>query len=356
MSDLPLPTRVEGVGAGWLTAALATRYSDITVTRAEVRDILSGTSTKIRVALEYDAAGRAAHLPATLIIKGGFEEHSPRMGPMYATEVRFYRDVQPHVTLNAPRCYFAGSDPASYQSIVILEDLVARDVRFCHAQIPQGFAAVARRLAALARLHADSWNDPGFAEGGRWRWVDSRFEHWSLSYADCYLEPEVWDHYMRLPRGAAVSVQLHDRERMGMALRRLGELEHEGPVCLIHGDTHLGNLYVDADGEPGFLDAQVARSCWATEIAYHVCCALDLADRRRWEEALLAGYLEALASHGVAAPNFAEAWTAYRRAIAYGLFIFLINESRFQTEAINTAYAARFGAAAIDHDIFALLV
>ena len=57
----------------------------------------------------------------------------------------------------------------------------------------------------------------------------------------------------------------------------------------------------------------------------------------------------------MAAPDFEGAWTAYRRDIAYGLFIFLINDLRFQTEAINTAYAARFGVAALDHDTHGLL-
>ena len=42
-------------------------------------------------------------------------------------------------------------------------------------------------------------------------------------------------------------------------------------------------------------------------------------------------------------------WEADRRETAYGYFIFVINESRFQTEAVNTAEAARFGAAALDH-------
>ena len=69
---------------------------------------------------------------------------------------------------------------------------------------------------------------------------------------------------------------------------------------------------------------------------------------------LLRHYLRALGAQGIAAPSFEAAWESHRREIVYGLFIFLINEVRFQTEAINTAYAARFGAAALDHDTVAL--
>ena len=50
-------------------------------------------------------------LPESLIVKGGFEEHSNSMGPMYLNEMRFYRDVQPFVAIHSPRCYFAGADP-----------------------------------------------------------------------------------------------------------------------------------------------------------------------------------------------------------------------------------------------------
>ena len=100
---------------------------------------------------------------------------------------------------------------------------------------------------------------------------------------------------------------------------------------------------------------QVARAPWFTEVCYHLVAALDVADRREHEAALLRTYLDALAREAITPPHFEEAMDAYRREIAYGLFIFLINETRFQDEAINTAYAARFGTAALDHDTFRLL-
>jgi hypothetical protein len=345
-----LPLTPEEIATPWLTAALRQRFPGVTVERFEIVDVLLGTSTKIRLRLEYDAAGRAAGLPATLIVKGGFEAHSPAMQPMYLNEMRFYRDVQPHVDLPSPRCYYAGTDPASHQSIVIMEDLTARGVSFCHGQRPQSPDQVARRLSAMARYHAQTWNSPEFAAGGRFDWIGGRHEGWSVVYQQRYLVPEVWQGYMQAPRGAAVSTVLHDRQWMASALKALGEYHRQWPVCLCHGDTHLGNLYVEADGSPGFFDAQVARAPWQFEVTYHLICALDIRDRRRHERELLRHYLQALRALGIQAPTESEAFEAYRREIVYGLFIFLINETRFQTEAVNTAYSARFGAAALDHD------
>jgi hypothetical protein len=263
--------------------------------------------------------------------------------------MRFYRDVQPLVDMHSPTCYFAGTDAESHQSIVVMEDLRTRGVEFCHPLRPQTYEQVALRLEAIARYHAQTWNSPQFGAGGRLDWVLGRHESWSVTYQDRYLAPDVWRHYMQLPRGAAVSRVLQDREWMARALQYLGRYHQQWPVCLSHGDTHLGNLYIEADGTPGFFDAQVAKGPWQLEVTYHLIGALDLHDRRRWEKELLRHYLKSLAAQGIAAPSFEAAWEAHRREIVYGLFIFLINETRFQTEAINTAYTARFGAAALDH-------
>lgn len=345
---LPLPMTVDGITAEWLTRAIGTTVPGLVIRAAQVLEVLPGTSTKVRVAIEYaDPAHRAA-LPARVIVKGGFEDHSPTLAAMFLNEIRFYRDIQPIAALRTPAALFAASDPSSHQAIVVMEDLSARGVTFCTPLRPQGRAMCARRLADLARFHAQSWNAADFAPGRRWDWVRSRFATDSAAYAARYLAPDVWDHYMALPRAAAVSSRLHDREWIAHALRRLGEIDAAGDRCILHGDTHLGNLYVESDGTPGYLDMQVTRANWALEVAYHIATSIDLADRRRWESALLETYLAALRAEGVAAPDFDDAWRAYVRALAYAYFIFVINEVRFQTEAVNTANTARVGAAMID--------
>lgn len=350
---LPLPLRPPEVTQEWLEAALRERRPGLRLQSARIVDVIPGTSTKIRVAIRQAAGGD--DLPATLIVKGGFEDHSAAMGPMYLNEMRFYRDVQPYAAIHSPRCYFAGTDAGSHQSVVIMEDLVPRGVRFCDPLQPQSPAQVARRLSAMARYHAQTWNSPEFAPGGRFDWIGGRHEGWSVTYQQHYLESERWQHYMAQPRGVAVASRLRDRAWMQHALNALGVFHAQCDVCLCHGDTHLGNLYEEADGTPGFFDAQVARCPWQFEVTYHLIGALDLADRRTHERALIQHYLGELHKHGVNPPALDEAFEAYRREIAYGLFIFLINETRFQTEAVNTAYTARFGVAALDHDTHGLL-
>ena len=346
MQAIGLPDTLEEFDADWFSRALRAGGHEVTVTAAELVDAIRTTCTKARFRLAYD---RETDLPETMMLKGGFEPHSERMTEMYQWEARFYAEIAPEVPLNLPQRFYAGVDPTGWRAATLMEDLNRRNVHFCRAQEPFDFDHVRWRLDMLAALHAMTWNSPVLQPGGKWDWVMPRFSEFSDRYNAYYLEPERWQFYVDSPRGAAVSVELHDREWMRHALGRLAELAADEPFCLIHGDTHPGNLYVDADGTPGFLDPTVSTAPWWLEISYHIVASFDIANRRRWEGAALAHYLDALARCGGPRLDFDHAWLRYRQGIAYGFFIFIINETQFQTEATNTAYTARFGIAAVEH-------
>src|SRR5262245_55404071 len=104
-SAVRLPLRPQEVTREWLESALRERRPGLRLDAAAIVDVIPGTSTKIRVAIRPGAGGDG--LPATLIVKGGFEDHSAAMGPMYLNEMRFYRDVQPRVAIHSPRCFYA---------------------------------------------------------------------------------------------------------------------------------------------------------------------------------------------------------------------------------------------------------
>ena len=269
---------------------------------------------------------------------------------MHAHEVHAYADMAPLSPLRQPECWFAGYDPQAQQGIVILDDLVARGVTFCHPLEPLTPDAVAERLTALARHHAVGWGNPG------------RLFPWATGYVEGFdrhgaalLTPEVWQGYVRSARGAAASVRFHDLEWMLFALRQLVKLSDRAPRTLLHGDTHLGNCYVDVDGVPGFFDAQPHHGPAMCEVAYHVTGALDPADRRGHERHLVAHYREALVAAGVDAPSLQEMMRQYGCLLAVGYCIFLLNAADFQPEAINTAYVARFSQAMLDHDTIGLI-
>lgn len=361
-NDLRLPGSLEGFTAEWLTEAFSIKYPGVEVLSVTVEEVILGTSSNFRLGLTYNKAGQSAGLPPRVMVKGSYVERWRDMGIMYASEMRFYRDVRPIVEMNTPACYYAGRDAGTGRVVVILEDLTLRGVRFFDAFKTQSFEQTARRLDAMAHYHAQTWNSPYLEPGGRLDWIPVRYAGREGAVASAqvemnghYLSDEVWPTVLMNPRAAAVPAVFRDADWMRNALVKMSNAHLEVDTCMIHGDTHLGNLYEDADGTPGFFDPALARAPWSMEFAYHLVGALDVPDRRRWERPLLALYLDRLKVYGVDAPQFDEAWGAYARDICHGLFVWMVNESHWQIEAINTANSARFGVAAIDCGTYELL-
>jgi aminoglycoside phosphotransferase (APT) family kinase protein len=153
-------------------------------------------------------------------------------------------------------------------------------------------------------LHARWWDDrAAFAPGGHLDFLaahDPLPEGEAGAYQRGQLRPDVYAHYMGLPRGVAVSNTFHDRDRMERAMERLREFDRRGPLCFLHTDPHLGNLYFGAKGGAGLLDWQsIRKGPWFHDVGYFLVSSLDMLDRRAWEQPLLKHYLAALASRGV---------------------------------------------------------
>ena len=353
MSALPLPIELAGITRDWLEAALRQRAPEVVLRGFEIVDVNHGTCTKVRLRLACEGGA----VPELVILKGGFEPHSRSMPYMHQEEVHGYADVAPHSPLRLPTCHFAGFDAVAGQGIVIMDDLVARGVEFCHAQRPQSPEAVARRLRMLARHHALSWAPDGasgdFAPLGRFAWASGYMA--GFTHFGTLLTPDVWQSYCRSARGAALSTRFHSLDWMKQAIVRMQRFDAMLPQALLHGDTHLGNLYVDIDGEPGFFDSLPHRGNPMLEVAYHLTCALDPADRRAHDRDLVGLYRAELLAQGVAAPTHEEMMHLFACFLPAGTCVFLLNASEFQPEAIKTAYTARFSAAMLDHDTLARL-
>jgi hypothetical protein len=342
------------IDADWMTAALRRNFPGVRVLALAQGDVILGAQTKIRIRLTMDERGQAAGIPEHVVVKADIEEFG--RGPVanvVFNEPRAYRDIVPSLGVEAPRIWAAepGDDGPAF---TVMEDLVASEARFLYLGDPIGYDLASAYLDRMARIHARWWNAPELGDDGAFgalrKPVVGMFENYVLTL----LGPERFSHFASLPRAAATPRALRDPDRLRAGLFRLRELHKEMPVCIVHGDTHLNNLYVTACGEPAFLDWSPRRTAWTQDVAYFLPAALDVPDRRRWEQELLRRYLAALGSHGVVAPSFQEAWLAYRRELVWGMFVFLINGPT-QTEYSNTAAASRFAAAMLDHDTNRLL-
>jgi aminoglycoside phosphotransferase (APT) family kinase protein len=125
-------------------------------------------------------------------------------------------------------------------------------------------------------------------------------------------------------------------------------------TCLLHGDTHTGNVYLDPEGRGCFFDWEVVQTGhWAQDVAYHLGTVLTIADRRAHEEELLRFYLAELAANGAPAPKFDEAWDLYRRSFVYGYLLWVITMIRGRDEVLQ--HMPRLGTALWDHQTYRLL-
>jgi hypothetical protein len=353
-APIRIPTTVDGIDSGWLTEALSTSLPGLRVESSEIRQSLGGACTKLRVAVRTNRAD----FPPSIIVKGCFEAHNQQVMPwMQCIESNIYEQIVPRLKgVGAVRCFFAQGDQ-SRGSALILEDLDVTGTRCLRAQKPiDDYDLAARFVEGLATLHAQWWSGPELADEGAFGWLPGPRSPKLLEFRTQRLsDPVFMDECLALPRAAAIPMKLHDRNRLLAACRVMARLAQKGPHVLAHGDPHLSNLFVTADGRPGFLDWTCLRVPWVYDLAYFIIGCLDVDDRRCWERPLLERYLSVVSSQGVTAPAFDEAWLDYRRWAAWGLTNWLINSVDYHSEASITAVVSRFGHAVVEHDSLDLL-
>jgi hypothetical protein len=349
---IDIPRTIEEVDARWLGEALGRTHPGLVVESAKVVQSLGGACTKLRVEIETNRAD----FPRTVIVKGCFEPHARSMTGPQLFEALAYRELVPRLSgVQTARIFFLQADEAR-DSAIIMEDLNLRGAHCLRALEPiEDFALAARFVDAMAKLHSYTWNSAELGDDGPFAWAirlgNDMIGNWEPILADPARTAEV----LSSPRGAATPRRLHDMARLRRAFQAMFARNEAEPKVLTHGDPHLSNLFVDAEGGAGLLDWTCFRTHWMHDAGYFVVGCLDVVDRRKWEGPLLAHYLDRLAAYGVAAPGFDHAWEVYRRSHVWGLTVWLLNRPDYHTEAMITAMAARFAAAAIDHDTYGLL-
>ena len=359
-AQVRIPRVLEEVTADWLSNALASFVPGVTVDAVRLDPPMGFKPNKARAHLVYGGS-RRADLPETLIVKGGFKglgAEATGLDIGVELEVLAYRDLVPVLDAITPRCYFIDWDPQSYDGILLLEDLASQGATFLNTAQSLSVGQATAFVEAQARLHARWWDSNAFRTGGEFgpqSPLGERNARLHLLYLDKLVSPDYWDKFIRLPRGAALPRSLQDAARMSAALARMHELHRGVPQCFVHGDEHLGNLYLDAAGRPGFIDWIGRNEPWVIGYVYFILSTLDCLDRRNWERPLLAHYLDSLQRLGVVAPDFESAWFLYRCSTIYPLLTWLNNSGKWQPEAVNTRNTLRAALAVIDHDAFSLL-
>jgi len=150
-----IPAHPAAVTADWLAERLGLARGSVTALRWE--PIGTGqVGDSVRFHLEYDRPGAG---PATLAGKFPAADETSRATAgafgLYAKEVGFYRELQPHLGVRVPRTYAAEIADNATDFILLFEDLgparQGNQLASCSAE--QARAGI-RQAAAI---HAPSW-------------------------------------------------------------------------------------------------------------------------------------------------------------------------------------------------------
>ena len=327
----------------WLDHTLGVRFPGTRVAGTSVTEDLRTIATKVRFDVAYDA--NPAGAPAALCVKGYFGPDRAGFVSLGQMEARFYSEIAPHLSVGVPPCVHTGIDPDTGHGLILMEDLVAGGSTFLTALSPYSVDQAAATLEQLARLHtADRAALPTDTT-----WMAPRL----TGYLD-YVTEERLQTQLDDGRADGLDADVRRADRLRAGLGVLAEHSAASATCIVHGDAHAGNLYLDPSGAPGLIDWQVVQwGAWELDVAYHLGAVLAIDDRRAHERALLDHYLDAVRARGGDAPDEAEAWTAYRRALAYGYFMWGITQRVERT--IVVTFVQRLGTAVHDHGSFDLL-
>jgi hypothetical protein len=202
-------------------------------------------------------------------------------------------------------------------------------------------------LAELAKLHAATWEAPALATVG---WLAPRLKT-HLEYRG------VDDIRMNFegPIGAGVPAGMRDAQLLADSYRALaGTVSGARPWSVIHGDPHVGNLFLGTAGRSSLLDWQLTqRGPWYLDVGYHIASVLTVPDRRRAEQDLLRHYLGQFAAARVDVPSWDDAWRGFRRGIMHGFYLWAITLK--VDPAVTSVLLERLGAAAADHDAYSAI-
>ena len=353
------PTRVGDVDAAWLTRALRTTFPGCRVATVERQDETAGTTERARLRVTYDEIGCAGPLHATLFVKLAPRDVRTRLFVdlmrLGTTETRFFREIADDLPGERPGCYYASAPSGGRSFALLLEDLAARGARFTDASQALGVDEARLVMVRLALLHAACWDTPRFASDLAWLKSRDRNDRYPVERFLCALAvPAGVDKLSDLiPAAVRAAVP-----RIIAARDTLEDAWARGPLTLVHGDAHAGNLYFLPDAA-GLLDWQLAqRAQGMRDVAYFLTNSLPIAVRRDHERELLALYLRTLAEHGVTPPPaFDVAWEQYRLHAVYAWIAAAVTAAAatLQQEPIVRAAIERTSTALMDLDSLATL-
>ena len=222
---------------------------------------------------------------------------------MGAREARFYSEMASQLSMRVPTCYFAGSDPDG-RFMLVLEDLRASGCRTSDGTWGISPDLAASGLADLAELHV-AYEDPARL-GAVEAWISAN-PPGNVEFTAPLLRQVIDEHRSILSDEYVAVGELYVADPRAVMAQWA-----QGPKTVVHGDAHLGNVFVDGD-RIGFLDwGLMAVAPPMRDVSYFISLQLTPEDRRPVEADLVRHYLDVRSTLGGSPISFDDAWQQHR--------------------------------------------
>jgi Phosphotransferase enzyme family len=302
-----LPHAPADIDPAWLTEALAPRHPGARVRAVEVREMRQVTNTHAFLHIDYeDECSAPSEMFCKMLPLDPERREILARSEMGPREVLFYNDLRPHLpAMRVPAIHVAIFDARDQAFVILMEDLAHGG-----CAVPDGTWGIAPNAAAvaleeLAELHVRFESPQRRAAEAPWVPLARNRPASGLGLLQFGLD----NHRDKLSDQFVACTDVYLRRHAEMVIRWA---DGPGPATVIHGDPHLGNLFVD-HGRVGFLDWGVINvSTPIRDAGYFITMAMQVEDRRVHERDLLRHYLDMRVSKGGAPIGFDEAWLAHR--------------------------------------------
>jgi hypothetical protein len=309
-----VPSTAAEIDAAWLSKVLGKRFPGAIATAVNVVDAHSGTTGRARLRVEWegDPATRVAPStlspPAALFAK--FAPSDPLQKEIVIStgmgkrEAQFFDGFADEIPVRVPSAFWSGWNEAGDAYIMLMEDLLEAGCRFPNSRDDNPLHPE-RMMDALGRLHGHYWEDPRFGVDDSLAWIEPPMRHEMGPLLVASALEQFGD---QMPEPFRDLAELYVQHTDA-----INDFLDAGPRTLLHGDSHLGNTFVDGD-QVGLLDwACIAYGPGLRDFAYYICNSLPVKRRQRDEGALLRRYLETLARCGGPRLEEKAATDLYRR-------------------------------------------
>ncbi|KAH7142771.1 kinase-like domain-containing protein [Dactylonectria estremocensis] len=287
-----IPVSYESITSEWLTATLVTQTTDTIVKSFRLGPKDDGSSNRRRIQLEWDGID-ADKMPTSVFCKAA-----------HALENRI-------MLSNAgtySEAYFAGYDPTSWASMIMLKDM-GDAATFCTHKTTLTKTQFAEQIQSLARLHGKFYqsNNPFFEQLVGYK---DRFENLIAS-----LDIEkVCGNGFKAAKSVVPPRLFARKDEIWPATVQSVAHNASLPQTVVHGDVHLGNWYIKANSHMGLTDWQaMSRGHWSRDLAYVLGTGIPTETRRLWEHEMVQLYVSEFEKACGPRTSVQEAWLQLRR-------------------------------------------